>query len=311
MPLARRRRFVALTLTCLGMAVAATAVGVAMPWADDVAPASQANLSPIETRVNEVRSKTIDFTMRCMLDAGFRAFSTAHELSGLEEVQWIERSMVYWHPLESGPIDEAQAVTFGLVGTSLIFQEPVPAAVTGDDDDYLAALRGCDQELDERADVDVRGLLDDWSLLWERVRRHFTELAAAEADPLLHRLYDCWLPRIGVEPTDDAHIDSYPDLLRDLGIEEGQYVIPRGSAGEIAGDHGLVLTPRPRGEYRPTRDEVAIALEFARCAKSTEFAQRLIDAQQAPAEATLREFDAELEEMGERIDHVLAAVSDC
>lgn len=237
--------------------------------------------------MDELRRRVAKERAECLASAGFPQLADAERYRPKAESE--VRGMVYWNPLESGPMTTGDAVQYGLLGTGVAFEESVPGEVRSHNERFDAALRGCNQQINERTGADVTARFAAWEDMKARVRAEFVERALPAARPALERQMRCFADAIGLDHT---FMDP-GDVLDAADVERGRY--DRGEPRGVRLDD-VEIVEVPRSTYNATSGEQRAAAKFVSCANTTGLRAKLLTAQKPARARVLAEFDQDLKQ---------------
>ncbi|WP_395155408.1 hypothetical protein [Ilumatobacter sp.] len=174
----------------------------------------------LETGIVDLRIATLDARNDCVRLSGYPQMMHAQAMRPSEE--HARRGMVYWNPLESGPMTTSYAEQYGLVGVVTAFEEPVPGDVISTDADFDRTIQACDEQLNTAIGEDVTAGFAEWTEFSDSVRDEFLGLAVVDAGDLIAEQESCFAKAVGL-PADDVDFSS---ALEQLAITEGPTVTP-------------------------------------------------------------------------------------
>lgn len=237
----------------------------------------------LEIGIDDLRISALDARNDCVRLSGYPQMMHAQAMRPSED--FAQRGMVYWNPLESGPMTTSEAEQFGLIGVGTAFEEPVPGDVVSSDDGFDRTIQSCDEQINNAVGEDLTASFATWTEFSDEVRDEFLVIAIVDAGNLISEQESCFANAVGLS-ADDIDFSS---VLEQLEIAEGTTETPEST---VAVYEGIEVIERPRTIYRPSDREVEVAKSFAKCSTDIDFANRL-DQLQEPIRATVLENHAD------------------
>ena len=258
----------------------------------------------VESKLQEVHARVTVLEAECMDDSGYSQLLEAEASRPFAE-PYAYTGMVYWHPLETGPTTTEEAEAFGLRGLSFAFQQGLAGDLIGDDPSFTAALEACRSALGAELGEDVHTTLNAWIETRSAIRHVFIGRALGHAEPLVAEVMSCFLDGLGWT-YDLGDAPSFDALLDAHGVAEGRTSVAAAEQAELSGS--MRAAARSPMIYQPSEDEVVVAKAFAGCVATTDFVERLDEAQTPSRDSTLADHHSELAWYEGWADRVLDAL---
>jgi hypothetical protein len=240
------------------------------PAAASAAPSSTLDGPPDPDRV-DTRARHLDRALtqalaECMRTHGHPQLSDT--MPAQDRGPRLRRPVLGVHAAELGPTSAAQAEAYGMLGTGLLFTDPPRPIVESTAAAYDPALTGCMARLPDARVVFER--LAGWRTLTNELRQDLLTRVDGPLREILRRQLGC-VRRTGYPalPLDTFLDGDTRAALRTLQIPVGTFSAAPADPPPLPSDTTRVLPAPPEQTYTPTPAEVAFALTYVRCGRST------------------------------------------